>query len=142
MTLHILVYDRDPDVCAMLQRVILNRFEDVEVFSTCDVTTAKFHVDHQKPQIVITEAIPEMDVFHPLEVQSGDFGTALINHIRQHQDEQIKQTMLVVAISRLLDCVPIEFTACIGEVGAIVYSPALINILPEMIAAARTRFRR
>ncbi|KKR07025.1 MAG: hypothetical protein UT32_C0015G0009 [Parcubacteria group bacterium GW2011_GWC2_39_14] len=142
MTLHILVYDHDPDICAMLERVILARFEAVEVFSTNDLITALFHVDHQKPQIVITEAIPEMDVFHPMDVQTGDLGSVLINHVRLHQDEQIRQTMLIVAVSRLLDCVPIEFLACIGDIGAVLYTPALIDYLPEMIAAARMRFAR
>lgn len=131
--MNLLIYEPDNDTRGAFRAVVAHLSGKVTILCTGDLAAAKDIVDRMHPSIVITEAIPELDVLNPEKLPENDSGTALITYIRQHQDPAINTAWIIVAASRLMEFVPSSFKQLVGEHAFLCKKPEVVAELRELL---------
>lgn len=111
----LVIFERDETLLDVIAEMLQSCCEDMRVLKTTDQDEAWRMIQEYRPCIVITEAVPVLDVLNPKSFQAGDPGFLLMKNIRESQNQDINSCWLVLLMSRMLEDMPDEVRDLIGE---------------------------
>lgn len=128
-TKYVLVFDEDAMIRDLLVEMAQEHLgSNFQVIRSGKVEEAKRLTTEFKPVLVLTEAIPTLDIRSPTAISPGDPGLDLISHIRDYTSSG-DTPWLMVFMSRLPEHIPQDFKALVGERGSLFVKPPNIEVL-------------
>lgn len=119
----IVIFDRASGVPVILTEMIRQCNPKTHVFTSNDLETAQRMVLEHRPRLLITEAIPVLDVQNPNGFQTFDPGFQLIKSTRENPDDDISTAWIMVLMSRPKEYFPDQVRELLGERASIFEKP-------------------
>lgn len=129
----ILIFEREPVLRDLLDAFVRESCPETQVLSTGSVEEAIRLTDESRPIIILSEAIPLIDVLEPKRIRDNDPGLALARHIREHHDHQLQATWLILFMSRLREQIPEEVETLLGNHWNFFSKPFELLALKELL---------
>ena len=127
----VIIFDEAKFITELLTEFVRGVNSEVQILATQNTDQAIAWVDEHRPCLVLTNAIPSLDIREPESFKENDAGLKLIRHIRKHVDSQISKTWIILFMSRLEEFFPDEMRELIGERANLFikpFQPEMLNI--------------
>jgi DNA-binding NarL/FixJ family response regulator len=119
----LVIFDRESGILEVLTEMARECSPKTRILATTDANQAlKWILEHQ-PKLIITEAIPVLDVQAPKEFQANDPGFQLIKAVREHPRAEVKSTWIMVTMSRCKEDIPLQVLKLLGERACLLEKP-------------------
>ena len=119
----IVVFDREEAILSVLNDMIHQCSPATLVLTTTDPDVARQLIQKNTPRLIITEAIPVIDIRNAKAFSPCDPGFLLIKSTREDPSEDIRSTWIIVLMSRTMDDLPDQVRKLLGERSSLFEKP-------------------